>query len=373
MGFSLACAIAQSTTWQLLNFDRRSEVFTCIDNVAFAGSVRDVTEDVTNFLRRCSLVGATLNEVSQQQILEFLDQPDDRKLRQVKNWHQDEFTFLGVKYNWVARTRAISNKTMDKFAAKRCLDTLGVSIAPRQLATLIGILRYASMVSDVTVFDKFDLMAWSRRVGAYLQEDLRRWDLEPLVFPADCKSLMLEWFANVLRNTPVAIAQFLPRTVPTTLITDASGNGWGAVRVNADSYETAQGVWRSEIRSSVRAEPEGVLQAAYKLIQDEDRLVLVLTDHKPLVYASQSIAPRSFYYNELLRKLKLRFPNTRFIFQFLPGVDNVADAMSRNQEEQLDIVKARRFAGMGWSTALSYIVNGPLCLKCLSPTLPWQV
>ena len=373
MGFSLACAIAQSATWQILNFPKQSTPFTCIDNVAFAGTVEEVWHDVKHFLQRCCQVKATLNDLSTQVLHHFLNSSKEEQIQQIRNWHQNDFTFLGVRYDWSEQLRSISDKSIDKMqAARRCLQSITGSIAPRQLATLVGILRYASAVSEKTLFDKFELMAWTRRIGGYLQEDLKRWDSGPLVFPNEFKAQILAWFDELLLNEPVKIAYPLPRDVPTTIISDASGRGWGAVRLDFNASKTAQGRWKSEIRSSVEAEPKGILYAARELLSLNDGLVLILTDHKPLVYASQSIAPRSFFYNELLRKLKMEFPSTKFFFQFLPGTDNVADAMSRDKEHNIDMALARRFAGMGWSTALTYIIDGPLCLRCLTPTLPWQ-
>eukprot|EP00758_Cryptobia_borreli_P014390 Tbor_TRINITY_DN5916_c0_g7::TRINITY_DN5916_c0_g7_i1::g.19518::m.19518 len=63
MGLSGACAVAQATTWQLLNFTRRASAITYIDNVAFCGSRENVLADVKCFLGRCKAANATLNEV----------------------------------------------------------------------------------------------------------------------------------------------------------------------------------------------------------------------------------------------------------------------------------------------------------------------
>eukprot|EP00758_Cryptobia_borreli_P017541 Tbor_TRINITY_DN6200_c1_g2::TRINITY_DN6200_c1_g2_i2::g.1837::m.1837 len=42
MGLSVACAVAQATTWQLLNFARRVSAIAYIDNVAFCGKREDL-------------------------------------------------------------------------------------------------------------------------------------------------------------------------------------------------------------------------------------------------------------------------------------------------------------------------------------------
>eukprot|EP00758_Cryptobia_borreli_P011674 Tbor_TRINITY_DN5681_c1_g1::TRINITY_DN5681_c1_g1_i2::g.8626::m.8626 len=67
MGLSVACAVAQATTWQLLNFARKSAAIAYIDNIAFCGSKAEVIEDVKCFLLRCRKVNATLNEIDVHQ------------------------------------------------------------------------------------------------------------------------------------------------------------------------------------------------------------------------------------------------------------------------------------------------------------------
>ena len=271
---------------------------------------------MTLFLERCLKVNATLNDVTASMIREFLSANEEEQLRQVRSWHANQFTFLGVKYDWVSRQRSISDKTLDKLqAARRCLVSISGEIAPRQLATLIGLLRYAAVISEAPAFDKFSLMAWTRRVGAYLQEDLKRWDERPMTFPDEYREELLSWFDVVLESSPVPIAVMLPSEVPTTIISDASGIGWGAVALYGNSHKTAQGRWPHEIQSSVAAEPKGVLQAVRQLVSTDEKIVLILTDHKPLVYASQSLAPRSFHYNNLLLHLRTEFPSTKFLFQ----------------------------------------------------------
>ena len=105
------CAIAQATTWQLLNFERRSTAFTCIDNVAFVGSPDAVHHDVRLFLERCRAVRATLNELTPLQIEDFLASSHTEQLASVTSWHKDAFTFLGVAYLRSAKTKSLSKKT----------------------------------------------------------------------------------------------------------------------------------------------------------------------------------------------------------------------------------------------------------------------
>eukprot|EP00388_Colpodella_angusta_P004118 GDKJ01013894.1.p1 GENE.GDKJ01013894.1~~GDKJ01013894.1.p1 ORF type:complete len:338 (-),score=9.34 GDKJ01013894.1:56-1069(-) len=147
MGFSLACAIAQATTWQFLNFQKQSEIITCIDNVAFTGSIHKVHHDIVQFLQRVNHCDATLNELTSNQIQLFLNSSEQQQRQQLLSWHKADFTFLGVRYDWTKKTRALSEKTLEKLqATQNCFQALGTTIKPRQLAAIIGILRYASMI-----------------------------------------------------------------------------------------------------------------------------------------------------------------------------------------------------------------------------------
>eukprot|EP00758_Cryptobia_borreli_P013071 Tbor_TRINITY_DN5802_c0_g1::TRINITY_DN5802_c0_g1_i2::g.7205::m.7205 len=101
MGLSVACAVAQPTTWQLLNFARRASAIAYIDNIAFCGRKNDVLRDVNIFLTRCKSVNATLNEIDVQQVWNEA---------QIYALHTEVFTFLGVEYQRAARKRGLSLK-----------------------------------------------------------------------------------------------------------------------------------------------------------------------------------------------------------------------------------------------------------------------
>ena len=373
MGFSLACAVAQSTTWQILNFEKRSTPFTCIDNVAFAGTLEEVHHDVNLFLERVLAIDATLNELSKDEMRRYLQSSTEEQRECIKSWHKDEFTFLGVSYSWKSKLKKVSEKTMDKLkAANSCLKVMDKEIAPRQLAAIIGLLRYASDTYSIALYDRFDLLAWTRRIGYYLQGDVKRWDSAPLALPDKFKKGLLDWFQQVLTHPMVRIAKDLPAALPTTIITDASGVGWGAVMVQGAHIVHRRGPWPSHKGWSAVAEPEAVWEAAKNLVSSQMTNVLILTDHLPLVYASLGPSPRSYHYNKLLLQLTTRFPQTNFYFQFIPGSQNVADKLSRGEDDVIEYGVARRFAGTGWDSALRYIRQGPPCSKCDSPCLPWQ-
>ncbi len=56
------------------------------------------------------------------------------------------------------------------------------------------------------------------------------------------------------------------------------------------------------------------------------RLVRVSTDHEWLAHAARRGHAKSWAYNEALRRLRSLFPQTRFVFRFIPGkTDAMAD------------------------------------------------
>ena len=374
MGFNLACAIAQSTTWQLLNFQKRSSVFTCIDNVAFAGTVDDVVHDVRNFLARCDLVGATLNELTPEFIKKFLTGSDAVQRRVVESLHQDDFTFLGVRYQWANSTKCLSDKTRGKLQAiHHCVSNMPAYVTPRQLASVFGVLRYSSAVLDKPSLHQYDVLAWARRLAHFLQCDLTRWDTTCIRFPMGHRMALLEWIDEVLDSAPVPYFSSLPVPVPPTIVSDASGNGWGAILIDKERIAPIAGKWRVHMGSSVQAEPQGVLEAALALFPDgAPPVVSVLVDHLPLVYAANSLAPRAYSYNSALLELKDHFPSTRFVFSFLPGRLNLADGLSRGVNAPLEYEKARDVAGTGWCSALTNPYQQPACAICHLVDSEWQ-
>ena len=376
MGFTLACAIAQATTWQLLNFERRSTVFTCIDNVAFAGTVDQVVHDVTMFLSRCQTVSATLNELSAESISSFLSATEATQRDLVRSWHKNSFTFLGVAYDWKRKTRALSEKTIEKLSATRdCLTSMKDTIQPRQLAAVVGLLRYANHILRLDSYRYYYTLDWIRKVSSLLQSDLQLWDSADIRLPAPHRLALLSWFDSVLTPRSIPIDDPLPSTPPCTLIVDACASGWGAILhlQGETSFRAISGRWESEIASSVTSEPAAVAEGAVHFFPHEaPPLVFIASDHSPLVFASYSSAPRAPPYNALLYYLSMRYPKTRFVLGHIPGHLNVTDSLSREGiADSVSLDQVRDVTGMGWDFALSSLKPKP-CLSCSPSSLPWQ-
>ena len=377
MGFTLACAIAQATTWQLLNFECRSKVFTCIDNVAFAGTPEDVAHDVKLFLSRCLACNATLNDWTTNSLSSLCALSDEALVAAVTALHQPQFSFLNVAYNWPLAQKSLPESAMDKLVALRwCINGLHDHILPRQLAAVLGFLRYAANIFAAKPLQFFDMLAWSRRVGAVLQSDVALWDSVALVLPAAHKSALLAWIDLVAAAQPVPIFCPLPQQRPPTIIFDASAQGWGAVRIDENGMKPFAGRWPAPIHSSVQAEPLAALRACTSALDPRapPPIVFLMTDHEPLVSSSYSSAPRAFTYNSLLLNLRTSFPSTRFVLGFLPGHLNLTDSLSRGGSllDPIDPKIASDIAGTGWLDALNHHSPKISCLSCVASALPWQ-
>ena len=319
--------------------------------------------------------------MSSVDITAFLASSPDAQLSQIRSKHSDRFTFLGVEYNWLSITKGISQKTKDKLEAiNDCTRRLGRHVTPRQLAAILGVLRYASHTTDHSPLEFYPLLRWARAVGSFLQADVARWDNSLIVLPPEHHLSLISWCELALSASFVPMAPCFPTQVPPTIISDASGDGWGAVFLHDEQLRTFRGLWRSHIFSSVIAEPRGCGLAVRQVMalfgDSPPPHVLILTDHLPLVHAANSQAPRAFPYNQLLLDLRTNFPSTIFSFSFLPGKCNLADGLSRGVDEgfNLDIDKARQFAGAGWLSALTHPQNNHLspCAICSPSVRLWQ-
>ena len=114
---------------------------------------------------------------------------------------------------------------------------------------------------------------------------------------------------------------------------------WGAVVFNKQKIylHHIQGLWPSheDYESSVRAEPQGMIEALFRLKHlMKDKVAAILTDHENLVYASESLFVHNYFYNRCLSKVEETKAEIRaeVWLYFLEGVKNNADAISRNKD-----------------------------------------
>ena len=363
MGLRHAVYIAQSALWQLLNFPRESRVDTTIDNVRFTGAKSVVVRDAVAFLRRCAVVGATLNVVGC---------PDTKstpsELRKVVEdlLEPDVGDFLGTKYLYGTAQKQNQEKTVRKLTSLRD-SLLRLKGAPtrRQVATIFGVLFYAASVVRGPLAPYFDALRYLRKVSAMEDED---WDIPAGMIPPKAREQLLAWLGFLIQNDAVPI---IPPTVEPryVVITDASGHGWGAISVDTATGSlkefsfpwTGLDVPRAE--SSVWAEPEAIFLAVCRIASPGDS-VMVLTDHQPAEFAGEAGYAKSWSLNQLVLRLQ-GLPGVRVTIRHIPGQGNPADGLSRTigssltgEEQQC----ARALAAGAWEQRLK-----------VDSRAPWQV
>ena len=158
------------------------------------------------------------------------------------------------------------------------------------------------------------------------------WDQLACSMPSLAREQLLAWLDFLIANKPVPIIEVEeePRFV---VITDASGEGWGAISVDTTTGSimefsfpwTGLDVPRAE--SSVWAEPEAIFLAVCRIASPGDA-VLVLTDHQPAEFANESGYAKSWSLNQLVARMH-RLPGVRVTIRHIPGKGNPADGLSR--------------------------------------------
>ena len=109
--------------------------------------------------------------------------------------------------------------------------------------------------------------------------------------------------------------------------------------------------------SSVRAEPQGVIEVVYRLRKEwRGKVVAVLTDHENLVHASHAMFVHNYNYNRCLSRVEAvrREMDAEVWLYFLEGEMNNADGISRNKVFTIaDSIFPKMVEGAGLDTALS--------------------
>ena len=370
MGFRLAVAAAQATTWFLLNFPRsaRVAVTTCIDNICFSGPREEVYKSIDIFLTRIFTCRFTLNGFEG---VDYLGLSKEEKMKLFKSLEETSTDFLGESYDFINNQRKMTDKTVKKLemvwgVLKEDLKKINKDTTNRQFFCLIGILVYATEILNVSTFKFFNLFKKIRGISSFLNKNDHMWDNKIFLDLSVLEYNYLEgWVETIIRNNPVHMICGKKGTPPFGLVSadkyivlDASKEGWGAIMYNSEKeYEQfVNGSWNlgSDFSASVKAEPMGIEKAIRKWRDTiKGKRIAILTDHKNITYAAEALFVHSYFYNKCLAFLEniKRQDGTVVYMYFVPGVKNVADGISRGDKE----VKDKRFPrvdGAGSSAAL---------------------
>lgn len=316
MGFRPAVEVAQAITLMLVDFKLPEGVRSSsyIDNVRFVGpSKKSVEEAGRTFTDRCQQVGAIIGSSSKA------TQTDD---------------FLGERYDYKKATRKITTKTIDKLKYARELILKSAPLSFRQLAAIFGLVFYASSVLDLKLSPFYSSLSFYRAQ----MSQVTTWEDQSLPMPPKERQQTINWIASLLNNKPVPTVKESPSEPELTLYVDASEYGWGCVSIGKSSTRTYAGTWSKEdrdynkVESSVTSEPLGAYRAIRCTVSTSMKAVRVYTDHTGLVYAGKRGYGKAYTYNHLLQKLSEEYRNTIFLFEYIKGSHNPADAYSRGKQ-----------------------------------------
>jgi hypothetical protein len=154
--------------------------------------------------------------------------------------------------------------------------------------------------------------------------------------------VLMQWTEEALKNQWREVDD-TEESHEYVLVTDASGEGWGAVlldertgvvRIAGFPWNTAA---RDQNQKSTYAEPDAIARAlCYFFPADSTAKVLILTDSSAAAAAYEAGRSLSYPVNEALRRVLPVFKGLRLEVYWIPGVTNVADAPSRGVRMQMD-------------------------------------
>lgn len=319
MGFRPACEVAQSISLALADFNLPEgvSVDVYIDNIRFVGDREGVIQAGKQFLERCRHVGAKV----------------DNELATPKQ--QDEF--LGERYDYVKKTRALAEKTVEKLIFVRDNLIPQQRLTNRQVAGIFGLIYYGADVLNLDLCFLYELLKWYRGI---MSKTDNQWN-EQVEVPLQIREELSSWLKILIDNRPTEMSSSVADVEPDiTLTVDACEKGWGCVSSTNGCTQYYGAPWSQEERDqnhverSVVSEPLGAWKAVGRFVTQTHNKVLIYTDHEPVVWAGNSGIAHSDSYNQLLCRLKEFFPNTRFEFRHIKGVNNkFADALSRRGRE----------------------------------------
>ncbi len=286
------------------------EALVYIDNVLFTGDDKEeLIRAAQKFIDRCKKCGAILNDYSLEPVTSF--------------------EFLGVAYDLVARTVALTPKTREKLQA--CKEALHQQTTKRQLAAVFGTIMFTRGVTEYKLARHYHALKFFSGV----MSAPTGWD-EIVFVPVSMRDAIQAIIRGVENAPPHPLVE--DQSPPELeIFIDASAGGWGAYILSPEGWtkELAMpwsrddhAVWN--LYSSVAAEPLAFVRALKAAVSVNHRHVKVYTDHQPLVFAANAVTIRCHAYADALKTIQDIFPQLRVTIEHIAGVDNVvADKLSR--------------------------------------------
>jgi hypothetical protein len=359
MGQRQAVDVAVSITRLLLNFELPAGVTAqdCIDNVRFCGSREGVIEAALSFVQRCRLIGVTLNEVP-------LDRDPRETLAELAHQEGD---WLGARYSYSNKTVKLSSKTIDKlkFAQQEAKQVLHA----KNLASVFGLLFFASSVIDLCLAKRFTVLQFFRRFSSEVSANNGLWNAHVRVPDIAFRDLM-KWIDDALVNVPRPIFDWSQQPSK-YLFTDASAWGWGGILVDtlSGTVQHHSEPWKPSdpvnISHSVETEPEGAYRALCRFIPvtlpTGTRIELV-TDS----ITTRAIVTKTYSGSLAVNRVGLflaKFSHLAISATHIPGVENPADEISRglqwSEKSEILIRKSMGFEPVGPPNVKHTVIEVP--------------
>jgi hypothetical protein len=202
MGARPSCAIAQYATWALINGtacqNERVKLTTMIDNVRIHAPAALARQAAIEFLQRCAMVGAQVNEVNVNDVW------NDITIQKLRVTEED---FLGEHYVYAdahgGPTVALSTKTRDRLAAS--INRIHEWTA-RNMAAHVGLLLWATPTTAVSPACFFGAMRSYRRVAAVMATNEQLWDFQIPTLSLSEGDEWRRWTKQVLAAEPLHIS-----------------------------------------------------------------------------------------------------------------------------------------------------------------------
>ncbi len=319
MGFRASVEVANAISLGIAMFPFESTSGASFDRLVYIDNILLLATDVETVER----MATTLKERIRQ---------CDATVNNDFTWEATtEGDFLGVRYDLVKKTRANTAKTLNKL--QHIVDNRqSLFNTYKEVASVYGLLFFASEVAGLGLCDYFDALTYYRRRMSALVALGASWNAACEPIADHERANLYTWLHDALHAKPRPI---IDRHPPPELriFTDASATGWGAVSVGPKAIHYCSAEWSQEVMaeydvsSSVAMEPLGLWFALKALVPPEARSVELHTDHRNLIFDRYS---RSKHYNDLYAAMLRDFPHVHFEILYIKGEDNVvADALSR--------------------------------------------
>ena len=203
------------------------------------------------------------------------------------------YGFLGAEFfiDPIKPLVRLQEKWLQKFSAV----ALSSECTLREFLSIFGKLNYASSILNLSRAPYFLIFKFMRRrVGVHLDECAHIW---PCLVPC-----LAAWRARILENKP---RQIVTECEPvTTLYTDASLSGWGAIAIRSDGViSVVAGRWQEEeeAHSINILEGKALVNGVEGL--DMDYMLDIHVDNTSLLYNVRRSRSRNFMFNNIVGAL----------------------------------------------------------------------